>query len=501
MRRDLAGLLTLAALSAPIAARAQEPAKPSELPRIGVAPGEPQVPSARPAVPFGIPPATSKEYTLDFHGYLLLPLRIGVLERNDPLPGQSDVALHTPPLIPQDLRSFGYTGVVPEPWVQLDFTYGNATVAGTVILAARAFTDAAGVFNPVDQLGANDAFLSLNLTKPIGTPFEVKIGAMTGRYGIMGAHDLGRYGTPLIARTNSIGEAVTTGFRLGETSVVLEQGFGGQLGRPPRGLVPAGWNDFSDSNVGASFVTHVHAGVAHAGIAQLGLHYLVALSRDDQVTDPTSPDGRISVAGADARLTAGRFGHLYLGGSRVDAREAATVAGVIEILNARGGPELIKEYLGPQSGGDGSLTIFGGQYDLSLARLIFDDLYRGKSPDILVSLFGIGAAVESDQPEFDGVLKLKGGAEATYSMLSWFGVSARVDHVRPDADNPRKAFTILSPRVLFHTGWQSRDEIALQYSHFIYGSEVVVKRGFPPVDDPSVNPDRHVLSLSGTFWW
>ena len=50
-------------------------------------------------------------------------------------------------------------------------------------------------------------------------------------------------------------------------------------------------------------------------------------------------------------------------------------------------------------------------------------------------------------------------------------------------------------------GELSRDEFALSYSNFAYGREVYAARGYPPVDDPSLNPDRHVLSLSATFWW
>jgi hypothetical protein len=116
-------------------------------------------------------------------------------------------------------------------------------------------------------------------------------------------------------------------------------------------------------------------------------------------------------------------------------------------------------------------------------------------------LFGIGTQVESDDPDFDGVLKLKGGAELTYNLLGWFGVSGRLDHVRLDHEFNRRAFSIYTGRLLFHTDWLSRDEFTLQYSHFIYGREVNVARGYPPVDDPSVNPDQHVLSLAATFWW
>ena len=99
------------------------------------------------------------------------------------------------------------------------------------------------------------------------------------------------------------------------------------------------------------------------------------------------------------------------------------------------------------------------------------------------------------------MLKLKVGAEATYSMLSWFGVSGRFDHVRQDSSVNRRAFSIYTGRLLFHTDWRSRDEFALQYSHFVYGREVYVESGSPPIDDPTQNPDKDALSLSATFWW
>lgn len=511
MRRDLACWLALCVLAVPTPTLAQtkdkaeekekEKEEAPELPRLGLDPAEPQVRSAPPATPFGIPPATSKEYVLDFHGYLLLPMRLGVHEREDPPAGQSHTVLHAPPLVPQDYRRFQYTGVVPDPWIQLNLTYGNSLVAGTVILAATTATDAEAAYDPVRQLGASDAYITLNLAEPVGTPFQVRVGAQSNRYGAMGAFDSGRYATPLIARLNSVGETVTAGFEFGKATVVLEQGIGGQLGRAPNGLVSSGWNGFADPDTGSSFVGHVHGGLDVAKLVQVGVHYITAWSQDDMSLNAQLTDGHITVLGADARLTAGRWGHLYVGGAHTQASNAEVVSGIIEILNARGGPGLTSEYLGPESGGNGSLTTFGAQYDMSLSRMVFDEQYRGKNTDVLFSLFGIGTAVTSDDPNYDGVLKLKAGTEITYNLLSWFGTAGRFDMVRLDNEFNRRSFNVYTARLLFHTGWLSRDEIALQYSHFAYGDEVSVARGYPPVDDPSLNPDRHVLALSATFWW
>src|SRR5215471_12093192 len=237
----------------------------NDVPRLGMDPGEPQVRSATPSLPFGVQPALSREYVLDFHGYLLLPARLGVHARENPQPGQSSTVLHSPPLMAQDLRDFQYTGVVPAPWLQLNFIYGNSTVSATAIVAGTSASDAASFYNPADQFGVNDAYLTLNLTKKVSFPLELHVGAYTGRYGAMGAYDAGRYGTPLIARTNTIGETITTGYKVGEIFVILELVLGGQLGRPPNGLIPQGWNGFAYPNVGATFVNHAHLCFAYHG--------------------------------------------------------------------------------------------------------------------------------------------------------------------------------------------------------------------------------------------
>ena len=57
------------------------------------------------------------------------------------------------------------------------------------------------------------------------------------------------------------------------------------------------------------------------------------------------------------------------------------------------------------------------------------------------------------------------------------------------------------PRLLFHLGWKSRGEFALQYSHFVYGRDVPVMSSYDPETALAVNPDRDVISLIGTYWW
>jgi hypothetical protein len=54
---------------------------------------------------------------------------------------------------------------------------------------------------------------------------------------------------------------------------------------------------------------------------------------------------------------------------------------------------------------------------------------------------------------------------------------------------------------MFHTGWQSRDLVVLQYSRFFYGSWTEVPVGYPPEPDLFAPKDKDVLSLTANMWW
>ena len=391
---------------------------------------------------------------------------------------------------------------MPDPWVQLNFSYGNPIVTMTVILAARSISTAAGFFNPPSQLGINDAFLTFRLPRLAKIRTSLDIGSFSGRYGTTGQYDTGRYGTPLIATVAGTGETLTADTTIGDVSLIAQHGIMGQLAKAPTGLAPAAWNGFADPNVGSSFVNHFHAGVQYKNLVQLSGHYLSAWSQDDRATPGQQPDGSIDVTGVDSRLTLGRFGHLYFGAARVSATHARTVSGVIRVLNAWGGPGLITEYLGPASGGTGHITNIGGQYDLSLGTLLrYPVPFSGNGPDIFLSAFAIYSHVSSVDPAYDRLDKFKYGGEATYSLLSWLSLSTRYDRVVPNSEDNFKSFAVLSPRVIFRSKWNAQDQVVLQYSRYMYGSEVVIKSGVPPVDDPTLAPDKHVISLSGTMWW
>ncbi len=520
-RWSLLGVLAGASLLVSGRADAQEPSPPKAPDAatdvgLGIAPGSPQVGT----LPGGIAPAygarsaDEQDYRFDYHGVLSMPLRVGLnTRRGSVTTEQKKSVIHAPPTVPDYLDSFNYTGVVPQPYAQLSFSYGNSVVTGTAAIVARTASTAASFFEPPLQSGITDAFVSFNLPNLAkSAQIEINVGAFSNAYGAMGEYDLGRYGTPLLNRTNGVGENIVARFAFGDWVLDVEQGVQTQFDKAPVGIVSDGANGFADPNAGTGLVHHEHLGIGYRRQLTLGLHYMQAWSQDDRAAQALAPDGTITTLGADLRFSASHLGHLYIGAAYTDAEKSLSVGRIVELLNTEGGAGLRRNYLGPGSDGTGQLLTLGAQYDLSLAHLLLHPrTFDGKSHDLILSLFGILTNVSSQDKSkhvgsgeslYDGVHMLKLGGEGAYTLTSWLALAGRVDHVRPTSANAERSFSILSPRVIFRSDWQSRDQVVLQYSHFLYGADPLVRSGYPLVDDPSIeNPDESMLSLSASMWW
>ncbi len=518
-RWALLGALAAAVLLAAPAARAQEEKKDEKKDAtedlgLGLAPGSPQVGT----LPGGVQPsygqrsADEQDYRFDYHGFLVMPLRVGLNKRAGEVTSeQKESVIHAPPVVPDYLESFNYTGVVPQPYAQLSFSYGNSVVTGTVAIVARTASTATSFFQPPMQSGITDAFVSFNLPNLAkNAHVAVNVGAFSNAYGGMGEYDLGRYGTPLMGRTNGVGENIVARFALGDLALSVEQGFQTQFDKAPIGIAPEGWNGFADPAAGTSLVHHEHLGIGYRRQATLGLHFMQSWSQDDRASQFLAPDGTITSLGADFRFSASHLGHFYAGASYTKAEHARSVGRVVETLNAAGGRGLIQEYIGPDEEGTGSILTVGGQYDLSLAHLLLHPrTFDGKSHDLVLSLFGMYSRSQSEDKTrdadgnwyYDGINRMKFGVEGAYTLTSWFAFGGRLDHVKPHSEFAKRDFSIISPRLIFRSDWQSRDQVVLQYSHFLYGDEPLVKSGYPLVDDPGLKPDADVISLSANMWW
>jgi hypothetical protein len=244
----------------------------------------------------------------------------------------------------------------------------------------------------------------------------------------------------------------------------------------------------------------------------VGVHYVNAWTRDDR-TAPRQPDGAITVLGLDGEVRHPPYGRFYLGVGHTIAEAARGVSGVVRVLNTFGGPGLMREYLGMDSGGTGTLTTLGVQYDVSIGEILRSPQpFMGYAPDILVSAFGMFTHVTSDDPghvdtatgrrvEYDGVDKLKYGLEVTYSALSWLAASGRYDRVIADISDDSRTLAAISPRVIFRTDWNSQDQVTLQYTRWMYGTGVIARTGVRGIDDPAVEPDADTFSLTASMWW
>ena len=472
---------------------------------ISLAPTAPQVSTLPGSVTPGFEQAASVspgDWKFDVHGLFVLPLAIGINKRDNPLANQKATTLHTPPVTPEDREGFNWTGVTPQPWVQMNFSYGNRDVTANVILSARTVTNANSYFNPPDYQGVTDAFLTYRppLARPIN--LSIDVGAFTNRYGHMGEYDAGRYGTSLIARLSGVGTNLRATIPAGDVQWLFETGVMGQIGKAPLGVEPAGWNNFADANVGSTYAVHGHVGARIAKRAELVGHAIYAFEQDDRANPTNQPDGSLSVLGVDGHVSAGYLGHFYLGFGRTNATNARGISPVVRILEAPGGPGLMRTYFGNNSGGNGSLTTVGAQYDLSLGNLLSHPMpHEGNSPDVVFALFGIYTKVGSDQADHDGIGKLKYGAEATYSIASWFAASGRYDRVMASTSDMRQTYAVISPRVIFRSDWDSQDQVVLQYSRYLVGSGVPVITGYPPAPNLYTVPDADVVSLTAAIWW
>ena len=474
--------------------------------QLGLDPGTPQVG----ALPGGLTPAYGQraadegEWRFDFHGFMTMPLRMGFNTRSGVVTTEQHLdVIHAPPVVPDYRDSFNYTTVVPQPYVQLNFSYGNSVVTGNVIILSRTATDAQQFYNPSDQSGIADAYVNFRLPNVVRhLHLDINVGAFNSRYGIMGEYDEGKYGTPAIARVNGVGEGVVGKIALGNVVIALEQGFEGQLDKFPNDVLPAGWNNFGNPNAGSGFVGHVHAAVSYMSTLTFALHYLYAWTQDDRAEQGITPDGKLSVVGADLRLTTGNIGHVYLSASRTSATFVGSIGGILEIMNTGSGAGLIANYLGPASNGNGTLTTLAGQWDVSVKSIMkYPEVFTGNGRDVVISVFGMQTHVTSNDPAYTHVNKVKVGSEVGASLYQMLATSLRFDYVAPNGGDTSQAFSILSPRIIFRSKWQAHDQVVLQYSHYFYGDNVVVRSGYPAVLDPTIHPDRDTLSLSATMWW
>jgi hypothetical protein len=273
-----------------------------------------------------------------------------------------------------------------------------------------------------------------------------------------------------------------------------------------------GWTEVGRS----TFVHHAHAGISYKNVLTVNAHVAFGDGTDERewlgVTteeavenetanleegeDPVfAEDGDMDVYIVDGRYLADPYGQVGLAAGLWDFNNGFSVHdGIWWGLDwTQGGREMLNKFVGPASGGDGKLFAISGEYNLSLARLLWHPLpFDGRSPDIRISVAGIKYwAVETDDPDFKNSGGHMMGTEIEYQMTSWFSTRLRAyGEKRHTALGPWEAYNV-SPGLSFRGDWASRDRIELWYSRIFYSSRAD--------NNPAEPLDRNILALGATF--
>lgn len=514
------------------------------VPSVGLSPHAPQnVPGLPGAITpsFGAPLSVGDELQFEFHGYLATSFRMGVGSRDTALEGQKTTTLHGDPIVPGGAYGWlDHTNIVPGPWSQLTFMYGNSTVRGTAIIGAWSLgraQDATGYAQTEAQIWFNDAFLTYT---PNVAPFGLAItaGVFNDQYGQMAQYSNGQYGVPLMGNIRGMGMKSALQIPLeGAVDITVEGGFKGGLSRVPVGIAIDATTNFPRPEEGSTYAAHGHISATWSNITP-ALHYVHSWSQDDvfapednalTVVDESiaRPDGSLDIIGADVRANLARYGHFYAGVSHVTGEDTISISNLVQVLNSGGGRDYMERFWGFSSGGNGELTLVGAEYTLSLGTLLrYPQEFWGVGPDLTLTLFGMYAHADggcdqfsalvddtpddsSDNPqcipggangEFD-THALKYGIEGIYSFSKHVLATLRLDQVHPDLGEGSQSFTAITPRVIFRSDWITRETVGVQYSGFLFGDNVPINGDTRLVNTNSQNPDQHMFALFATMYW
>ncbi|MET0792053.1 MAG: hypothetical protein ABW061_11080 [Polyangiaceae bacterium] len=467
--------------------------------------------------------ANDDSWKFEYHGYIRAPMRVGMGKRNNPGAGQSSTTLHSP-IIPDDqYLSWQSSPHNKTDWAELYLSYGNSWAKGTVSIQGYNFADAA-YSNPDTQLGISDGYV--DLTPDLGyenVRLAWRVGAFSNKYGSAGKYDAGEYDTYMFGRIHNAGEALHIDYDIDEeNTLAFEHGVGFRKPDP---------NQYNNSRF--TMLHHAHLLYKHNENIQISAHYLNSWTQEEERSmDPgvavdgagasvpykvpkpagTSltnvPDGKMWVAGLDARFDLGAFGYFYGAFSHVGLNNAVTVARAIEVIHSSGGGEfglgVVDNYLGPScvdtqfgtatpnlhgapyfpqpegtfdgsrpcSMGNGHVDTLLGQYEFSLTNFTQQSSggqkFWGDGSDLVLKVYGMYNKVASDFKANDGIHKLKFGADLAYSILPWLTAGVRFDRLQPNSKVPEQSFAILSPRLVFKSKWNTHEAITIQYSRYLY---------------------------------
>jgi hypothetical protein len=457
------------------------------------------------------PPALTQRWNYALQGYFQAPLRVGLGPRNDLTEGRE---LHSPPrMVGLEQYEWRNLGLIPGPVAALYIRVENSLVSANVVLSSNILWDSA--FRDIQAIGGiSQAFVTLKWPDLFGSAGGLAwtVGAFSSRYGNAGPRQQssGYYRTQLFGRTHLAGEAVTADLNLGpDLELVLEQGLGGKVevvpflspdGVPPPPRAP--WlPEQGPVAQGSTFVHHSHAALAIGDWLTLGAHYLGEWSPNDYYTGAGEAEkAKMNVFGGDVHFDSDQAGYGYVGYSRLDASNALPLADGLEVIHSINGLSLTEnyfqsigdEYYAPGAGqlpppvDSGTIDTVLFQYLVRLSNLLGSS---SKGRDAGLALFGMYNHVATDIVTQD---RFKFGVDTSVDIIRALSLGLRFDSAMPDGSNKDVAFSVISPRVVLHTNWLSREYVVFSYSHFFLGEGAAPS---PPYDNLTV-ADSDVFRLS-----
>lgn len=433
-------------------------------------------------------------------GYFRAPLILGISRRQTPgaMPDQRALQVVYAPnrLVDASYSSFGYTRLQEQDWAEVYVTAKKDHVSATVAFMGywypwAGYENGDAAWLPAQGWVTLDSDFRLGALRP---HVEVKGGVFWQRWGMFEKYD-----TYLFGRFHQVGGAVDLGVPVGgDWTITLTGGFGGNRNGSP------------DDGTGLTLLQYAHAGLALREKVELGAYYSGTWTRDPTLFTGEDPSGggpyveareaNMTVVGADAKLEQAPLGKLWAAFSYIEVENGWALPEIVEVMHSPGAAGIAQNYLGygqPGSSGSGHMFNVAAQYDQSLNGL------RGASedrvPNVGWSVFGLMADSHRDLgpgatlPE--RLTQLKWGTDLTFTTLPWLALMLRYDQVNLDLGESGNMFHVITPRVVFFSHVLSSESIYIQYSRYIYGSDIAL-----PVTDtqPYPAPDKHVVKLQAT---
>jgi hypothetical protein len=434
-------------------------------------------------------------------GYFRAPLILGISHRQEPgaSPEQRSTQVIYAPnrLVDANYSSFGYTRLQESDWAEIYVTAKRDHVSATVAFmgywyAWAGYENGNAVWVPAQGWVTLDSDFRLGALKP---HVELKGGVFWQRWGMFEKYD-----TYLFGRFHQVGGAVDLSVGLTpDLKLSLTGGFGGNRNGSPT------------DGTGLTLLQYAHAGLALRKNADLGVYYSGTWTRDPTLFTGDDPFGggpyveakaaNMTVAGADVKLEQAPLGKLWAAFSYIGVENGWALPEIVEVMHSPGAAGIAENYLGygqPGSSGSGHMLNVAAQYDQSMNTLL--GASEEKLPNLAWSVFGLMAdshrdlAPEATLPE--RLTQLKWGTDLTLTTLPWLAFVLRYDQVHLDLDDAGNTFHVITPRVVFFSHVLSSESVWIQYSRYIYGSDIAL-----PITDtqPYPTPDENVVKLQANM--